>query len=209
MGTEVEARALAAGDVISVNGKEYILRPVVAQHLADLEREALKAYKRDYLETFFENQDLLPESMRESIVHTEMQKVAQWDTSHLPQKTAYDVSRVPVTEKVKEWITENHGELPDNENGMKAVLVYSLDTGKLTPETLRELAGKGPIQGRVRYDQWWVTACVSGQIAFIYSSVRMDQKEITKQDVANWPLLKIIEAAHTVEAITSIAMGNT
>ena len=36
-----EARILGAGDKITVGEVEYTLRPVVAKHLCDLEREAL------------------------------------------------------------------------------------------------------------------------------------------------------------------------
>ena len=118
------------------------------------------------------------------------------------------MSRVKVNDKAKKWIEENYGDLPDTEAGQKALLSNALDTGKLKPDQLKKMTGKGPLQGKIRFDQWWVTASMTGMISFIASSVRRDHPQITKRDVAEWPFNKIAEAVRKVEQITSASMGN-
>ncbi len=206
-GSDREARALAAADVIEVGGKKYRLRPVVAQHLVDLEREALSHYKRQFLQTYKDNADLLGDSAQDVLIQ-KMGEVAAWDLSDLPQKDAYDTSRLPVTNKAKKWIEDNYGEVPESDVGIRAVLNNALDQGKLTVIQTKELTGANPIQGRVRYDQWWVTAATAGMISFITSSIREDHPEITEKDVAGWSFPKLAEASRTVESITSASMGN-
>lgn len=206
MGSDRESRVLAACETIEIDGKEYKLRPIVAQHLCDLEVEALRHYKRQYLETFSENADLIPNGS--ALIEKKIEEVARWDLSDLPQKDAYDVSRIPINDQIKKWVTDNNDELPDTDNGIKAIIVNALDTGKLSPKDVRKLSGRTPIQGRVRYDQWWVTASMNGQISFIVSSVKYEHPEVTKKQVAQWPFGKIAEAARKVESITTASMGN-
>ena len=206
MGSDREARILGACETIEIDGKEYKLRPIAAQHLCDLEVEALRQYKRQFLSTYSENADLLGNG--QSLIEKKMDEVAKWDLSDLPQKDAFDVSRIPVTDKVKQWVQDNGEDVPDTDNGYKAVLVNALDTGKLSPKDVRHLSGKTPIKGRVRYDQWWVTASMAGQTSFIASSIKYDHPEITKEEIRQWPFSKIAEAARKVESITTVDVGN-
>ncbi len=222
MGTNREARILGACETIEVGKVEYKLRPVVAQHLCDLEIEALRHYKRQYLQTFAENADLLGKQAQATI-DREMMRVARWDLLDLPQKEAFDTSRIPVTDKLREWVEENYGDPQDDgvegedkkeaerrgEVRVRSLLATALDTERITPEKVKKLASKGPLRGRVRYDQWWVTASTNGMISFILSSVRHEHPEITKEDVAGWSFDKIAEASRKVEKITSAEMGNT
>lgn len=208
MSSEREARAVAAGESIEVGGKKYTLRPVVVQHLCDLERDALKAYKRQVLSTYLDNADLLGASAQ-SLIDQQFEKVSRWDLSDLPQKDAYDAKRVPITEPIKQWITKHYGEVPPTESASHAILVNALDTGKLSPDEVEQMSGIRPIHGRVRYDQWWVTACTAGMLSFITSSVRRDHPEVTYETVASWPFPKIAEAVRIVEALTAAQMGNT
>lgn len=208
MADERESRALAAGRTIEVEGVEYRLRPITVQHLCDLEEDALDNFKRQYLKTFRDNADLLGDDAKELLVK-KVDEVGRWSISDLPQKDAYDTGRVPVTAKVRKWVAENWEEVPETDVGIRALLANALDTGRITARGLERLAGKRPLHGRVRYDQWWVTASMNGQIAFIVSSVRYDHPKVTKREVRNWPLVKITEAARIVESLSSAAMGNT
>jgi hypothetical protein len=208
MGTDREARMLAAGDVVEVEGKEYRLRPVVAQHLCDLERDALRHYKRQYLQTFADNQDLMGKRSQEKI-DREMERVAKWDLIDLPQKEAFDTSQVPVTDEVKEWAAENHDKVPETEDGIRRLLTAALDMGRLKPEQVKEMSGRAPLKGRVRYDQWWVTASTNGMLSFVLSSIKHEHPKVTREDVAGWPFETLIEASQKVERLTSAKMGNT
>lgn len=206
MGDRVN-RMLGAGEILTIDGIDYMLRPVVIQHLGDLERESLKHYKRQYLETFSENADLI--SNGEELVREQLMHVAKWTIQDLPQREAFDASSIPVTNKLKNWVGEEYSETPETDEGIRALVGHALDNEKLTIDKVKELSGAFPRRGRIRFDQWWVTGSKEGMISFIYSSVRRDHPEVKKEDVAVWPIQKIIEAARIVESLTSAAMGNT
>jgi hypothetical protein len=207
--SEREARILGAGDKITVGEKEYNLRPVVAKHLCDLERDALKYWKRQYLTTFSENADLLGNGKGDELIEKEMRRLASMGLNDIEQKTAYDTSKIPITDKLKNWIKEKYDEVPEEDDTIRALLVTALDQGVITPKDVKRLTDKFPRQGKVRFDQWWITACMEGMISFILSSIQFDQKDVTKKDVEQWSFVKIAEAARKVEEITSAEMGNT
>lgn len=211
MSTDREARLLAAADVIDIVGddgkvKQYKLRPVVAQHLCDLERESLRDYKRQYLETFTQNVDLLENG--QELVQKKFEEVARWDFSDLPKKMAYSVAHILPGDAIRTWIRETYNTVPETDAGIRAVLVNALDNEKITMEEVHRMCGKAPIRGTVRYDQWWVTASMAGMISFITSSVRYEHPDMTREKVAQWPFQKVAEAARIVEAITAAKVGN-
>lgn len=217
MGSDREARALAAGETITVEGKEYRLRPVMAQHLCDLERDALRAYKREYLQTYRDNADLLGDGTEGcDLVREKMDEVARWDIHDLPQKDVYDVSNIPVTDKLRKWLLDEFGlevvgeeaDLEVEERRARAVLSTAIDMGKIKSGKVKELTGKLPVRGRVRYDQWWVTACIGGMVSFITSSIQRDHPEMTREKVQGWNYTKVIEAARLVESLTAAAIKN-
>lgn len=209
-----EQRVLGAGEKIEVDGQEYRMRPISALHLVDLERDALAHYKRQYLQTFSQNADLLGEQAVPTL-QREMERVARWDLDDLPRKNAFDVARVPITDGVRAWAEENQREANGEaaaeleDRTIRALLVTALDQERLTPEQVKEMSGKTPLQGKVRYDQWWVTASMEGMVSFIHSSIRCEHPRVTKESVASWPFAKISEASRLVERITSPDMGNT
>jgi hypothetical protein len=204
MGTDREARALAAGGTVTVEDKEYKLRPVRARQLTELERESLKYYKRQYLETFTDNADLLGDSIDLS---AKVDEVAKWTLDDLPQKIVHDARNVPVTKKMEKWIVEKYGEKPDGDAAYKAVVTTALDSGDITVEKVKELTGAIPRMGKARFDQWWVTACVHGMISIIRASLNGHAKDEV-EGVDDWPLLKVTEAARIVESLTSADLGN-
>ena len=225
MSGEREARVLGAGEHFTVDKDEYTLYPVRAQQLCDLERDALKQYKKQYLTTFFDNQEMLGDNAQQKI-DAQVEKVAAWDLGNLPQKDAYDIRDVkvgswakdPITDemeftistKVYEWLQANWKQVPSSEIGVKSLLVNSLDVGSLTVDKFHELTGEPPIRGRIRYDQWWVTASVEGQVAFISSSINSSSngQNISRGRVKLWPLPKLTEAAHIVESLTMAQVEN-
>ena len=208
MATEAEGGALAAGETIEVDGDHYTLRPVVAQSLCDLEREALKHYKRQYLETYTENADLLSNGSSSELIDRKMDQVAGWDLNDLPQKDAYDVSSVPVNDKIRKWALDYRGEEKQTDSTVKAVMAVALENGDLKPLQVKHMTGRAPVRGRVRYDQWWITATMTGMVAFIAAGVKREHPEVTRKQVGNWPFSKIAEAARTVERLTSASVGN-
>lgn len=202
MGSDREARALGAGVKIEVGGKEYTLRPVVSQHLCDLELEALAFYRRKYIAAFAENAHLLGEERGRNLLEKKIEEAARWDLDNLPQKTAYDVSGIPLNDKVRKWIASHNDTIPGTDSGLRAILANALDTETLKPKELRDLSGKWPRNAKVRYDQWWITGSMEGMISFILSSLKRDHPEATRALVLEWPFTKIAEAARIVEERT-------
>jgi hypothetical protein len=208
---------LGAGETIKVeevnsNGevkkREYRLRPVVAQNLCDLEQDSLEHCKRQYLKTYSQNADLLGDRAKE-LIEQKFEEVASWNLSNLPQKDVFDVSNVPIkNKKIKWWLIEHHGEAPEDASSIRSLLSTALDNGQLKPEQLKKMTGVGPIRGRVRYDQWWITASMEGMVSFITASIKLDHPEVTKEQVAKWSFVSIADAARKVEKITVAALGN-
>lgn len=201
---------LRAGDLIDIpqpdgTTRQYRLRPVVAQHLCDLERDALRHYKRQYLATFAENADLLGNGAAGALIEKKMEEIARWDIQDLPQKTAYDIRACPVTPAAREWAAEHAPDVETgNDRAVMAVLMTGLDNGELSSEDVERMTGRRPRRGKVRYDQWWVTTSMEGMIGFVSYSV----EGASRGDVASWPPVKLIEAVRVVETLTAADLKN-
>jgi len=209
---EKEARALGSGSKIMVEGVEYTLRPITVQHLCDLEREALQFYKRQNLSTLTANADLLGDKA-DGLIRGKLEELAKLSLDDLPRKTAYDVSRVPVTDELRKWAEEYRNEVGGSDGELsdarvRALVVTALDQERLMPDDVKRMTEKRPVQARVRYDQWWVTGCFEGMVAFILSSIRHDHPDVTKEQIRDWPVSAIFESAREVETITTPNLGN-
>ena len=225
MTADARERALGAGETIDVNGTTYTLLPVAARQLCALERESLAYYKGDVISTYSENLDLIPNG--EAALAEKVAEVSLWDLSNLPQKNAYDVTSVPVgdqkcldgtgekltfvpNESLAIWMKANYGEIPETAAVMRVLLVNALDTGRMSAAELEKMTGKKPIQGRIRYDQWWISGTVTGQLSFLRSSVTNgDGKKVGKDVLMEWPFPKIIEATQKVEKLTMAPAENS
>jgi len=208
--SDKEARALGAGDSIEVDGKEIRISPVGMQQLHEVQRAAVKYFKREYLTTFAENLDLLPEPDRQQIMLKKMEDVARWDVGNLPVRTSYDVSLVPVNNAdLVALMTKEYGDLPESEMSRRAILATALDAGIIDCDDVLKLTGARPKKFRVPYDSWWVTAVKEGMVAFVLSSIKKHHPDITKDAIWGWPMHKIIQAARMAESLTAPALGNT
>jgi len=213
MGTDREGRALAACETVKAPDKdgnevEYKLRPLSAQHLADMERKALKEYKRSHLDTYKDNADLLPEGKADELLEREFGKVSSWTLKDLPQEKAYGCDHIKVNGKLREWVDETFGMIPDTDNGILALVTAALDQGNLTPKQLKDMTGKNPVIGYIRFDQWWATGTTEGRLSFIHTSLSYEHPEVTERDVRSWPLPCLIEAARLVEKISTVSAPN-
>lgn len=247
MSGEREALMMGARDEFEVterysNGKSkkktYKFRPVRVRELLELERKALRAYKREYLTTFKDNADLFGDSS-ERVLRDEMSRVAKWTLEDLPQIDAYTITeQIKITPEVLQWGIENSGidfteefglpldseEIEDkteaelqeyrqimNEIALRALMVAALDRGDISPEEVFKLTGIRPIHGKVRYDQWWVTGPIDGMVALIWEGLRQDysEKEVNEEHVLNtWSYAKIVEASRLVDKLTQASLGN-
>lgn len=220
MSGDREARILGASEVADVNGEEYKLSPLTAGLLCEMEREALRHYKREYIQTVTDNVDLLCNGTpRETYLHEKVMEVARWSVDDLPQKTVYDMSRVSVgtwkdeetfmvSDKVSVWMKSRYPGVPNNEMAIRSLLASALDSQMLSPDEIKEMTGKGPEAGRVRYDQWWITGCYEGMISLVTESIKINHPDITKEKVKSWPFGKIVQLARTAESLSVADMGN-
>lgn len=203
-----EARAVGAGTTFTVEEQEYRLSPLAMGMLAELQRDALRAYKKQYLQTFLDLGDSLPDGMLEK----EISKVAKWDVNALPKKQACSCSSVPITDAVEEKLVEIFGESirqTPSTNTKQQLLATAVDRGDISSEEVFQLTGVLPKIMLVPFDLWWVTAMYEGQIAFIWGSLQRHHPNITKQEIGKWPLARIAECARIVELITKPDVGNT
>ena len=143
------ARAVGAGDEVTVKGKTYRVSPITIQELQEIQRQAIRSYKRDYLASYAENLDLLPEDAREGRLEAKLDEVSRWDVGDLPVKMAYDVSKVKINDKLQKLLAEEYGDLPDTEAGKRAVLATALDAEVVTMQQVEKLTGPKPRRGRV------------------------------------------------------------
>lgn len=201
-----EARALGAGDFVEVRGKRYTLHPIAVKQLSELELRAVRFYKRQYLQSLSENSDLLEN--KQQFMENKIVEVSKWDADDLPYKSSWGVGAIPITDKIKTWLENFYGELPKSENGMRGLINMALESNSLSTAQLKEMTGKAPRQGRIRYDQWWVGSCVSGMVEFVFTSLQYKQPKITLEEVGRWPLSSIAEAARIVEHLTTADLGN-
>lgn len=213
MGTDREARSLGAGDSIEVNGKEYRLRPINVQSLADLERSALRYYVRKYLEAWKENLDLLPGVDALALMRSKMEEASKWDLDDLPTHATHSMGGIPITESLQKWVRKTYDITPDrvqdfSELTYMVMTAMALDSKQITPGEVKEMTGKFPREARVRYDQWWVTAVREGMIAFVFTSIAIDNHDVPKAEVGGWPLHKLVEASRMVEHVTVASLGN-
>ncbi len=213
------SRALGAksGTTVTIDGKECQIRPLTIAELGELERDCLKRYKRQYLTTFSDNADLLPNG--QNLVKEKLEEVAKWDVSDLPPKMVYDPTKLIAKKSLKDWLVENY-DLSDEDDGVKLtkeklkdrIRIYAalaLDSGTLQDATYESLVGDAPKKTKVGYVNWWITATFDGMISMIYTCFRdsgFTRDQIVKAIGDNPALLN--EASRQIEELSAPDAGN-
>lgn len=192
---EDTARALGAnsGDVILIAGKECLVRPLTVKELTEVERVCLKGYKRQFIETYSENADLLGEEEGKQLVREKIDEAARWDVSSLPPKYACDDSKIKVTGTLKQWLKDNIGFSEKDQNGaeipkqavekrLKRLAAYAIDADMLSVDDFTKLTNEPPVRQKVGYVNWWITGTFDGMLTMVWMAVRGGG--VTKEDVA-------------------------
>lgn len=200
-----EARAMGAAQTVQVDGATFKLRPIMVRHLCDLQMNCLDYYKDQQIKTLRKAADLLPS---DELVKR-VDRVTDMGLHNLPQVEAFDVSRVPLTKALLEWLKEQYGEAADNDVGNRALVANSLDSGVLGSDQVKKMTGASPVKYKIPYDQWWVTAVLEGRVQFVLTSIRYDHPDVSAEQIYQWPIAKLAEAARKVEVTTSADLGNT
>lgn len=215
--SDKEARAVGAGERLDVpvpDGKggtvvkEYYVSPIEFRVLQEIQREAIKYYKRQYLSTFADNKDLLGDSFKDIMI-AKMEEAARWDVDDLPRKDAHDVSGVPITRQLRSAMEDIAGDIGEGDNAARATLSTLLDNGQVTREQVKAMTGANVRFGKVPYDTWWITAVYEGMIEFVYRSLTPRHPDLRREEVCTWPLPSIYQLARLAERVTAPAVGNT
>jgi hypothetical protein len=211
--SDAEARVLGSGTTIEVGGKVHRIEPLGMKELAELQREALKFYKRQYLKTFTENEDLLPDKR---MLEKKFDEVARWDINDCPTQRAYDTSTAKITPALIDRLTEEYGPLfedDDNENvkemKAKVLLRLALDSEAISIEEVEKLSGDRVRSAKISYDTWWITSTFEGQTALITVAIRKTDPSFNSKDVLDWAAKDLAHVSNEVEKITRPAVGNT
>ena len=184
------ARAVGASspNTVMIVGKECQPRPLTIKELTELERDCLKQYKREYLATFTDNSDLMPEELRTVLLREKFDEAGRWDLTDLPNRWAYDAASIVLNEKVVGWMVDEYGEtvkeFPEKtkELTQRRIITSALDEGRLSVEEYEALAGTKPKRGKVGYVEWWITGTFEGMISTIWKCFQ--GQGVTKDDVA-------------------------
>jgi len=210
---EAEARAVGAGSplVITIAGKECQVKPLGIRELTEVERDCLERYRRQCLETYAANLDLLPEQARVGWMERKLDEVSRWDVDSLPMKFAHDPTRVLVTDALKQWLIE-HWDLgldTIEEKRLRQLAAASLDQDTLSEEEYRKLVGSPPPKVKVPYVHWWITGCYDGMVTLIWTCFR--HANVTREQVIDTlgnDLTKLSELSREIEKLSAPQSGN-
>ena len=216
------SRAVGAGDPdpIKIAGKEVRIRPLSLKELGEVERDCLKRFRRQYLEVYRDNLDLLSDSQRDRMMQEKIEETAKWDLANLPPKYAVDWNKVKITDRLRVWVDnylENQS-APDKPEEQDAITRYYkklaaalVDRGVLSDEEYKQLTGYESPKVKVPYVSWWITATTEGQISLVWQCVA--SSGITRDDIESDPILlknphELMEIANRIEAMTAPELGN-
>lgn len=214
------ARAVGAGDPepIKIGGKDVYLKPLTLVELTEIERECLRQYRRDYVETFAGMADLLGDE-GQNLIMRKVEEAAKFDLSTLPKKDAYDQRRVHLTPELESWVRETYSDFEDVLKGKqqteverryRIVVASALDSGDLTNLQYESLSGGMKIvPHKIAYVHWWITGTMQGMLAMVGQAFKKEgvSKEEVFDAVAKKPAL-LIQIARDLETLSSPQAGN-
>lgn len=214
--SEAMARALKASSPMTVviAGKECSVRPMSIQELTEVERDCVEQYKRQYLKTFADNVDLLPEAIRMDTLTAKMDEAARWDVGDLPTKYAHDATQIKLTIRLREWL-KSHYKIGEKATGKGSdarlcrLAAGALDQDVLTAAEYEKLTDDKPPRVKVPYVNWWITGAYDGMIAFTYicfkhnGVTRAQVIEALRDDMG-----MLMELSREIERLSTPQVGN-
>ncbi len=210
--SDAVARAVGAGSptTVMIAGKQCTIRPLGIRELTMVERDCLQRFRRNYLETFAENADLLPRGGK-GLLERKMDEVARWDVDNLPPKHAYDAATVKVTNELRVWVAGEHDDVDKDASveQIQQLTAASLDSEKLSVAECQRLAGAVPVCVKIPYASWWITGSIEGMISFVWMCFK--RNGVTRDEVADElserPAL-LVELSRELERLSAPAVGN-
>lgn len=211
--SEQVARALGAPGPtpVMIGGKECLPRPLSVEELTLIERDCLERYKRQYLQTFAQNADLLPEGRGQILLEEKMETAAKWDIKDLPPRFVFDPRRIVLNTSLKQYMTKLYGDVINNSDDihMQRYIAAVLDQELLSPEQYKDMTQQDPPKTRVGYVNWWITGCYDGMITFVWVCFKRDG--VTRQQcieaMKDNPTL-LVDLTRDIEKLSSPSVGN-
>jgi len=212
------ARVLgASAGTLMIGDVECKVRPLTIIELTELERTCLKMYKREYLSTYSDNADLLPDGAGERLLREKMDEVSLWTLEDLPTKEVYDVSKIKINGSISKWLTDSFDYTPVKNASKEKVkrqkqeiIATCLESEDLSVELYTKLTDDVPRKHKVGYSSWWITGSHAGQLEMICKC--FEGNPVTRSDiilaVSKNPQL-MIELSRTIESLSAPEMGNT
>jgi hypothetical protein len=205
------ARALGTPGptMVEIGGKQCQSRPLTMQELSEAERDCLKRYKREYLETFAENADLLPKGEGAGLLQEEMRKAAKWDINDLPTKHGHDPKAIKINRSIRKWLEGNFDVKGKTDESLKILAAAALDQETMTAEQYKEMVGARPHKVKIPYVNWWVTGAFDGMIALVFICFRhngVTREEVAAEMIKNPTMMT--ELSREIESLSVPAVGN-
>jgi hypothetical protein len=195
---------------VMIDGKRCTARPLTVKELTEVGRECLRQYRKQLLQTRWDSLEVYPEAIREAKYEKIVEEVSKWDVTNLPLKAAYDPSQINITPALLDWLKTNHGDANQkDEKLVKHIVATALDNGLLDPDAYAKLTGNKPIQYKIGYAHWWVTAAIEGQVEMLYAAFK--HNDITRDQlmraITENPELGI-ELSREIEHLSAPKLGN-
>lgn len=220
--SEDVARAVGAGstETVIIAGKQCQARPLGVRELTEVERECLKQYKRQVLETYALNGDLLPEAEAHRLLREKMDEVSLWDVSNLPPKFVVDFTQVKVNDAIIKWLTSNMGFTEKEDDGKtksralidltaKRMIAAAIDGNSMDAALYENLVGEPPRRQKVGYVNWWISGSYDGMITLVW--ICFKDNGVTRDEVAreigNNPGI-LVNLSREIEHLSAAAVGN-
>jgi hypothetical protein len=216
------ARAVQAEspDPFTIAGKEIKPRGLTLKELAEVERDCLNRYRRQYLESYRDNLDLLTPEQRDRVMLEKIEETARWDLTNLPPKFAVDWQKVRLSPKLREFVdqyleTQDEGvTLPEEEAAVnrfyKKLVGAFVDQGMLSDAEYKQMTGSDSPKTKVPYISWWITGSLDGQISMVWMCCG---GQVTRAEIESDPLVlknrgRLLEIAQSIETLSAPDLGN-
>ena len=212
------ARIVGAGslETYEIAGRQCSPRPLALAELTEIERECLRIFKREYLRTYSENLDLLPEEMRGSMMLQKMDLVAKWDVHDLPVKDVVDSSKIRPTKELQVWLETYFGQKieatseKDLNRLIQRLAATAIDSGALDDPTYEDCTKSKIMRSKVGYVNWWITGSHEGMLTIVWVAFKPNNvtKEQIGEAIAKNPAI-LASLAREIEHLSGPASGNT
>lgn len=213
------ARAVGAkgSEFVVIDGIECHARPLGLAELAQVERECLSSYRKEWVKGYYDNLEYIPESKQEAFILDKIDQAAAFKLTDLPPKFVYDPMKIELTNEIRSWLTLNMDEFledakpgtGDYDKALRIAAVNALETDVLKDNEYEKMAKKPAKKTKVGYIHWWITATHDGMLTLMwqaFSDLQVSKSDISKAVGRNRKIVASI--AREIEKLSAPDSGN-